>query len=102
MRNQKNDYRLHTRYTVLSKNQTIQKRESLIKTRQTNRERPRRYRLNQSIEKRTSRLEKDRKYQSHKYKKQNQNNCNQNTQIQTNTAAQATDQIKNYDTINNA
>ncbi|CAF1201928.1 unnamed protein product [Rotaria magnacalcarata] len=43
VRKQKIDYRLRTRFNVLSENQTIQKQESLIITRNETRERVRRF-----------------------------------------------------------
>jgi hypothetical protein len=101
VQSQQREYRLRTRFNVLTKSEMEQKLETLIKTRQTNRERQRRYRFNQSIEKRTLRLQKDRNYQARKYKKQRQNSCTENNPIETNTATKATDEIKNYDTINN-
>ena len=44
---QQKQYRLRTRFSVLSENQTRQKINSIIKTRKTNKIRQRRYRLNE-------------------------------------------------------
>jgi len=58
---QRNDYKLRTQFNVPTQAQYEQKIISKLKNRITNRKRQRRYRLYESIDKRNSRLIKDRR-----------------------------------------
>jgi len=96
---QQKQYRLRRRYHVLSENQTKQKLNSIITTRKANRKRQRRYRRNQSNEKKCLRQEKDRKYQLFKRQNQQVNNSNSNKNIdkQISSLPNFPDTTTNYD-----
>ena len=57
---QQREYRLRTPSKVLTEHETAQKLQSILKAREPNKERQRRYRLNQSYEKKSLSREKDR------------------------------------------
>ncbi|CAF2086269.1 unnamed protein product [Rotaria magnacalcarata] len=99
--NQRREHRLRSRFYVLSESQTIEKLDSLIKSRQTTKERLRRYRLNESIEKKALRLKADRKYQSLKYEKIRNNKSDVENSDHMNELSYIFNEIPKYETINN-
>jgi len=64
------EYRLRTRYNVLTENQTIRKFQSTIKRRESNKQRQRRCRSNQTNEKKIMSKEKNRNSKRLKRSKQ--------------------------------
>ncbi len=78
IKTQQQEYRRRTRSAILSSNLATAKLESILNLRLTNRERQRRYRLNQSNEQNTLRKEKDRNRKRLKRKREQPNQSNNN------------------------
>lgn len=70
VKNQRRQHRLHPSFNVLTESQTLRRIDSISKTTVKNRQRQQRYRLNQTAEQKSLRLNKDRIYQFLKRQKQ--------------------------------
>ncbi|MBK7042096.1 MAG: hypothetical protein IPH46_17010 [Bacteroidetes bacterium] len=98
--NQRREYRLYPRFNVLTENQTLRRIDSVIKTRLKNRQRQRRYRLNQRAEQKSLRLDKDRIYQLLKRQKQQLQRSDRNNLIDAQILSDVANSVTNYEIMN--
>ena len=98
--NQRREYRLYPRFNVLTENQTLRRIDSVIKTRLKNRQRQRRYLLNQRAEQKSLRLDKDRIYQLLKRQKQQLQRSDRNNLIDAQILSDVANSVTNYEIMN--